>query len=95
MSFFLNFKLSGMVSFNKCNTRRPFICERLKSGEVLANNVVQPLSFGDGTPCPNGYSTFGITTTGGSGTSEPCVFPFRYKGVLYNECITIDRNTPW
>ena len=36
-----------------------------------------------------------VTTTGGTGTSEPCVFPFKYKGTLYYECITVDKNTPW
>ena len=36
-----------------------------------------------------------VTTTGGSGESDPCVFPFKYKGNLYYECITLDRNTPW
>ena len=36
-----------------------------------------------------------VTTTGGSANSEPCVFPFRYKGEIYYECITKDRTTPW
>jgi hypothetical protein len=53
------------------------------------------LSFGDGKPCPAGYSTFGVTTTGGSTSSDPCVFPFKYNGKLYYECITLDKNTPW
>ncbi len=38
---------------------------------------------------------FSVTTTGGSGESTPCVFPFKYNGNLYYECITIDKNTPW
>ncbi len=53
------------------------------------------MSFGDGKPCPAGYSTFGVTTTGGSTSSDPCVFPFKYNGKLYYECITLDKNTPW
>ena len=36
-----------------------------------------------------------VTTTGGSANSDPCIFPFRYKGEIYYECITKDRTTPW
>ena len=24
-----------------------------------------------------------------------CVFPFEYKGVRYNECITVNNDSPW
>ncbi len=38
--------------------RNPFVCERFKSGSAEIENV-QALNFGDGKPCPDGYSTFG------------------------------------
>ena len=75
-----------------CGIKLPYICEKLKKDAASTNNVVQPLSFGDGKPCPDGYSTYGVTTIG---SSDPCVFPFKYTGILYYECITIDKNTPW
>ena len=78
-----------------CGLKLPYICEKLKSDAASTNNIVQPLSFGDGKPCLDGYTTFGVTTTGGSGESDPCVFPFKYNGKLYYECITVDKNTPW
>jgi hypothetical protein len=37
----------------------PFVCEKLKSNPADTNTFVQPLSFGGGKPCPDGYSTFG------------------------------------
>jgi hypothetical protein len=52
-------KFKLLISDNSCGIRRPFICEKLKSGEVNTNTFVQPLSFGDGKPCSNGYATFG------------------------------------
>ena len=34
----------------------------------------------------------GATTTGGSvGEGSPCLFPFTYSGVTYNECTAIDN----
>jgi len=36
------------------------------------------------------------TTTLGASPGTPCVFPFTYQGVQYNECITVDNNgVPW
>ena len=110
MGYFLYFHdLDG-----NCGSRNGYICERLKSDAANTDNVVQPLSFGDGRACPIGYSTFGsinysilcnhwknhyklilVPTTDGNAEGKPCVFPFKYKEVLYYECITIDRNTPW
>ena len=36
-------------------------------------------------------------TIGGPGANNPCVFPFRYNGVFYNECtlVAADDNKPW
>jgi hypothetical protein len=51
--------LSGFWEDKNCGTRNPFICEKLKSGGADPNAFVQPLSFGDGKPCSDGYSTFG------------------------------------
>jgi hypothetical protein len=42
-----------------CGSRNGYICERLESDAASTNNVVQPLSFGDGRACPTGYSTYG------------------------------------
>ncbi len=38
-----------------------------------------------------------VATPGGTKAPEPCVFPFRYLGVLHGECTTVgdDRCVPW
>ena len=36
-----------------------------------------------------------IGTTGGNGGNANCVFPFIYKGVSYDYCVTLDKNIPW
>jgi len=58
---------------------------------------VLPLSFSNGNvePCDNGYSTFGVVTIDNTATQSPCVFPFKYNGNLYYECITSERVNPW
>ncbi len=48
-----------MILDVNCGTKRPFVCERYKTDAADTNNIVQPLSFGDGKPCSNGYSTYG------------------------------------
>jgi hypothetical protein len=42
-----------------CGQNLPSVCERFKTDAADTNTFVQPLSFGDGKPCPDGYSTFG------------------------------------
>ena len=37
----------------------------------------------------------GFTAFAVGGTEEQCVFPFRYNGVLYNECTKVEDNKPW
>lgn len=36
------------------------------------------------------YLFFSVTEKG-----ELCVFPFKYKGKTYEECITEEKNRPW
>ena len=38
---------------------RQYVCEKLKTDAANTDTFVQPLSFGDGKPCPDGYSTYG------------------------------------
>merc|ERR1712079_958932 len=35
------------------------------------------------------------TTASGPETGKACVFPFRYKGVVYKECATVDQSAAW
>jgi hypothetical protein len=51
--------LIHLISDLNCGTRLSFVCERFKSDAADKNTFVQPLSFGDGKPCPDGYSTYG------------------------------------
>ena len=67
----LNELFSNIYSDNSCGAKFPFICEKLKTGEINTNTFVQPLSFGDGKPCPDGYSTFG-----GIKSAESCKLRF-------------------
>ena len=55
----LQFKIRCYLIDLNCGTKLSFVCERLKSDSADTNNFVQPLSFGDGKPCPDGYSTYG------------------------------------
>ena len=61
--------------------------------------MVLPLSFsnGDSDACPPGYSTFGVSGIDSDGKEARCVFPFRFNGTLFYECITQfeDRVNPW
>ena len=34
-------------------------------------------------------------TTGGTANGSRCAFPFTYKGVSYDECITLDHDDRW
>ena len=34
-------------------------------------------------------------TTGENQLDTMCVFPFSYKGTVYERCITVDDVTPW
>jgi len=45
-----------------CGETRAFVCEKLKTDAASTDLFVQPLSFGDGKPCPDGYSTYGGKT---------------------------------
>jgi len=35
------------------------------------------------------------TTSSGPESGKACVFPFRYKGVVYKECATVDQSSAW
>merc|ERR1712227_1126408 len=35
------------------------------------------------------------TTSSGPESGKACVFPFRYKGVVYSECATVDQSSAW
>ena len=37
----------------------------------------------------------GCRTNGGNVNDEPCVFPFIFKGVVYQTCTTIGHDQPW
>ena len=34
-------------------------------------------------------------TTGGKQPNNNCVFPFWFKGTVYETCITVEDDTPW
>merc|ERR1712243_419976 len=35
------------------------------------------------------------TTSSGPETSKSCVFPFRYNGIVYSECTSVDQSAAW
>merc|ERR1712170_147290 len=35
------------------------------------------------------------TTSSGPESGKACVFPFRYNGVVYSECATVDQSSAW
>ena len=82
-----------------CGVTQGFVCEKSNRTQVIAPEVVLPLSFSNGNaePCDSGYTTFGVLTvdTNSGNAQSPCVFPFKYKNILYYECITSERTTPW
>ena len=58
--FFLNiFNFNIYYKDLNCGVNLPFICEKLKTDAADTNTFVQPLSFGDGRLCSEGYSAFG------------------------------------
>ena len=80
-----------------CGYQKGFVCEKSNRTQIPAPEVVLPLSFSNGNvdPCDSGYSTFGVLTSDNTGQQRPCVFPFKYKGNLFYECITSERVNPW
>lgn len=81
-----------------CANEHGFICEKSNgTATIPTQEVVLPLTFTDGTGdvCPEGYSTFGLFTTNSLGETNPCEFPFTYKGKEYTTCTTIDSVNPW
>ena len=58
---FTNIGIYNVIFYSdlNCGQRLVSVCERLKSDAADTNTFVQPLSFGDGKPCSDGYSTFG------------------------------------
>ena len=59
--FFKMFKWVNLKRYldGNCGTKNGYVCEKLKTNAANTDTFVQPLSFGDGKPCPDGYSTFG------------------------------------
>merc|ERR1712064_243773 len=35
------------------------------------------------------------TTSSGPETGKSCVFPFRYNGIVYSECTSVDQSAAW
>ena len=65
--------------------------------EVSSDGSVITNSWGDcnlsqSTTCSaETISTASCTAISGA----TCKFPFRYKGVVYNECTSVDQSQPW
>ena len=43
----------------------------------------------------NCHSDHECETESGPEPGRPCVFPFMYKGVRYNECTSVEWDQPW
>ena len=59
---------------------------------MLAKIILSLFFFTQGGLCA---PKLGCKTVGGRVTGKPCVFPFRYNGVLYNECTKVFDTKLW
>merc|ERR1712198_110473 len=87
------FKYKG-VEYLKCtyaDSPTPWCATKTDSSENVVTN-----SWGD---CDDsGTSSCTVENFNVASCSTPqgqCVFPFRYKGIVYNGCSTVDRGSSW
>merc|ERR1712038_1381571 len=82
------------VEYYKCtyaDSPIPWCATQVSSSGEVVTNKWGDCSSSATSSCPSEtIATPSCTTTQGQ-----CVFPFRYKGVVYTSCTTVDRASAW
>merc|ERR1711983_386761 len=87
------FKYKG-VEYFKCtyaDSPTPWGATEVDSSSNVFTNKWGDCDDSSTTSCETGTISITARTT----AAGQCIFPFRYKGVVYNECTTIDRISAW
>jgi len=87
------FKYKG-VEYLKCtyaDSPTPWCATEVDSSSNVFTNKWGDCDDSSTTSCETETISVSTCTT----TAGQCVFPFRYKGVVYNGCTTVDRSSAW